>query len=96
MKPTHISRDIVTVEELTSRASALIRGARRRSRPLVITQNGRRVAVLLSVEDFDRLTERARFVDAIDRGLEDSRMGRVTSDHDLGRMLDRAFGRRRK
>jgi prevent-host-death family protein len=32
--------------------------------PLVITQNGKAAAVLISPSDFDLLTEQARFVDA--------------------------------
>lgn len=36
--------------------------------PLVITQNGKAAGVLLSPGEFDRLTERARFVSAVNEG----------------------------
>ncbi len=56
-------------------------------RPLVITQNGKAAAVLISPEDFDILTEQARFVDAVQRGLADVQNGRVLPDEDLDKEL---------
>ena len=56
-------------------------------RPLVITQNGKAAAVLISPSDFDLLTEQARFVEAVQRGLEDVQNGRVLPDEDLGQEL---------
>jgi prevent-host-death family protein len=60
---------------------------RRSHRPIVITQNGRAAAVLISPDDFDLLTEQVRFVNAIQRGLEDVQNGRVLVDEDLGKEL---------
>jgi prevent-host-death family protein len=56
-------------------------------RPLVITQNGKAAAVLISPSDFDLLNEQARFVDAVQRGLTDVKNGRVISDEDLDKEL---------
>ena len=56
-------------------------------RPLVITQNGKAAAVLISPSVFDLLTEQARFVEAVQRGLEDVQNGRVLPDEDLGKEL---------
>ena len=55
----------------------------RSHRPLVITQNGKAAAVLISPADFDHLTEQARFVEAVQKGLADVRDGRVLPDEDL-------------
>ena len=52
-------------------------------RPLVITQNGKAAAVLISPSDFDLLTEQVRFVDAVQRGLADVQNGQVISNEDL-------------
>ena len=52
-------------------------------RPLVITQNGKAAAVLISPADFDLLTEQVRFVDAVQRGLADVQNGQVISNEDL-------------
>ena len=65
---------------------------RDRRRPLSITQNGKAAAVLLSPEEFDRLTTQARFVAAVQDGLADHEAGRVISHEELGRRLDARFG----
>jgi len=53
-------------------------------RPIVITQNGKAAAVLLAPTDFDALTERVRFIDAVEAGLADVQKGRVLADEELG------------
>ena len=96
MKPIHVSSDIIPIGDFKARASAILREARKHSRPVVITQNGKPAVVLLSAEEFDRLTESARFVAGVHEGLEDSKRKRVISDDAMGRVLDREFGPRRK
>lgn len=87
-----VAEDIVPIGELKAHLSEKIRALRGRRRPLVVTQNGKPAAVLLSPEDFDRLTTQARFVAAVRDGLGDLEAGRVVSDEDLGRRLDARFG----
>ena len=50
---------------------------------MVVTQNGRPAAVLLSPKAFDELTERARFVAAVEEGLADAHAGRVVEHADV-------------
>jgi prevent-host-death family protein len=88
----HVAEDIVPIGELKAHLSERIRALRGRHRPLVVTQNGKAAAVILSPEDFDRLTSQARFVAAVQDGLGDLDAGRVLSDEDLGRRLDVRFG----
>ena len=57
--------------------------SRARIVPLSVTQNGKAAAVLISPSDFDLLTEQARFVDAVQKGLADVQDGRMLSDEDL-------------
>ena len=92
MKQLHVSRDIVPIGEFKAQASRLLRDLRNDKRPLVITQNGRPAAVLLTPEEFDRLSEREQFLSAVREGLADSEAGRVISDVDLTDELDRALG----
>jgi prevent-host-death family protein len=84
-----ISEDILPLGEFKTHASRVLRGMRQHGRPLVITQNGRPAAVLLMPEEFDRLTERERFVRSVQAGLRDAEAGRTISDEELGRDLDR-------
>jgi len=87
-----IADDIVPIGDLKAHLSEKIRGLKKRGRPLVVTQNGKAAAVLLAPEEFDRLTNQAQFVTAVQEGLADLDAGRVVSHDELGRRLDARFG----
>jgi len=48
--------------------------------------------VLLSPEDFDKLTYQSRLVAAVKEGLEDLNAGRVHTHDEVGELLDARFG----
>ena len=83
MKSINISKDIVSLSDFKNHASSMLKTIREENRALVITQNGKAAAVLVSPSDYDFLTERIRFVDAVQRGLEDVREGRIIADEEL-------------
>ncbi|MBN2197230.1 MAG: type II toxin-antitoxin system Phd/YefM family antitoxin [Polyangiaceae bacterium] len=87
-----VAEDIVPVAELKAHLSERIRELRSCRRPLVVTQNGKAAAVMLSPEEFDRLTYQARFVAAVREGLEQAEAGKVVDHDTLGRLLDARFG----
>jgi len=87
MKPLNISQNIVSLSDFKNKASRMLHEVQSSHHPLVITQNGKAAAVLISPSDFDLLTEQARFVDAVQRGLGDVKNGRVLSDEDLDKEL---------
>ena len=87
MKPINISQNIISLTEFKNKASKMLHKIQSSHRPLVITQNGKAAAVLVSPDDFDLLTEQVRFVDAVQRGLTDVQHGRVLSDEDLDKEL---------
>ena len=84
MKPINISRNIISLSDFKNRASKMLNEVQSSRRPIVITQNGKAAAVLLAPADFDALTERARFIDAVEAGLADVQEGRVLADEELG------------
>jgi prevent-host-death family protein len=92
VKELQISEDILPVGEFKTQVSRILRRLQVTRRPFVITQNGKPAAVLLSPEEFDRLNEHARFIEALDEGLADSVAGRVVEDGELTRELDETFG----
>ncbi|PTL75835.1 prevent-host-death protein [Vitiosangium sp. GDMCC 1.1324] len=94
MKPLHISEDILPIADFKARASEVVRRLREHRRPVVITQSGKPAAVLLSPEEFDRLTYQAQFLGTVGEGLADAEAGRVVSDEGLGKLLDDEFGKR--
>ncbi len=93
MKPVQVSQDILPVGELKTHTSRILRRLRDAQRPIVITLNGKPAAVLITPEEFDRLYERERFVEAVGRGLADAEAGRVVDDDVLSGELDAEFGK---
>ena len=87
MKHINISEDIVSLSEFKNKASKMLHNVQTSHRPLVITQNGKAAAVLISPSDFDLLTEQARFMEAVQKGLDDVQHGRIISDDDLDNEL---------
>jgi prevent-host-death family protein len=81
MRAVRSSEDIVPVSDFKAKAAEYLRRIAQTGRPLVITQNGKAAAVLLSPRELDRLSEHARFVAAVQEGLADADAGRMR-DHD--------------
>ena len=93
MKPIQLAEDIVPLADFKARASRLFKQLREEQRPVVITQNGKPAAVLITPEEFDRFAERSRFLDAVEEGLADAEAGRLIDDEQIGLELDAEFGR---
>jgi len=92
MKPLQLSEDILPLGEFKTQASRILRQLRASRRPVVITQNGRPAAVLITPEDFDAFHERERFMAAVEEGLADVEAGRLMDSDEVRRLLDEEFG----
>jgi prevent-host-death family protein len=71
------AEDIIPIAELKANMSEIVRGLDERPRPLVVTLNGKPAAVVMSPREYDQLSYRSRFVDAVNEGLADVHAGRV-------------------
>ena len=91
MKSLHISEDILAIGEVKAQLSRVLRQLHETRRPIVVTQNGRPAAVLITPDEFDRLRELDQFLDAVHEGLADSEAGRVIDDASLTAELDAAL-----
>jgi prevent-host-death family protein len=91
-----VSEDIIPLGEFRTHTARVLRNLHEQRRPVVITQNGRPAAVLLSPEEFDRLSERGRFVAAVSEGLADVEAGRVVDDEALDPRAPRPALRRKR
>jgi prevent-host-death family protein len=80
VRDINVSEGIVALGRFKANASRLIRGLNSRDHPLVITQNGRPAAVVLSPEAFEDIRAKQRDLEAIAEGLADARAGRFV-DH---------------
>lgn len=87
MSTLHISEDILPLGQFKTQASALLKSINSSNRSIVITQNGKPAAVVLSPSEFDRLNTHARFISAVQQGLNDVQAGRVIDDEMLDEVL---------
>jgi len=92
MKPLQLSEDILPIGEFKTHASRVLRKMQESQRPVVITQNGRPAAVLITPEEFDAFHERERFMAAVREGLADIEAGRLLDPEEVRRQLDAEFG----
>jgi prevent-host-death family protein len=92
MRPIQLSEDILPVGEFKAHLAEVLMKLKESDRPIVITQNGKPAAVMVSPREFDRLMERVRFIEAIREGLADSEAGRLISDNELDRRIKAEFG----
>jgi prevent-host-death family protein len=92
MRPVQLSEDVLPVGEFKAHLAQTLQKLRDFDRPIVITQNGKPAAVMVSPKEFDRLQERERFLDAVREGLSDSEAGHLIPDKDLDRQLTAEFG----
>ncbi len=80
MRAMCVSEDIVPVSQFKTEAAGWLKRCTATGRAVVITQNGKPAGVLASPTVFDELTERKRFVAAVEEGLRDAEAGRL-ADH---------------
>lgn len=88
VRDINVSEGIVPLGEFKTRASKIIKDLAGSDQPLVITQNGRPAAVLMSPSAFQELRERHEFVQAVAEGLADSEAGRVTDHKKIRQWLE--------
>ena len=93
MRGLLVSRDIVPVSEFKAHAAQWLETAK--AGPVVVTQNGKAAAVLLSPEEYDRLTERDRFIAAVNEGLKAADEGRVTPHEKVAERMRAKMANRR-
>lgn len=91
-----VSDDIVPIGDFKAQLARRLKQVNEGRRPLIVTQNGKPTAVVLSPAEFDRLTHSARFVAAVEQGLEQADTGELVSHEDAVRGLERRFGTLRK
>ena len=71
------AEDIIPIAELKANMSEIVRGLDERPRPLVVTLNGKPAAVVMSPREYDLLSYKSRFIEAVSEGLADIEAGRT-------------------
>ena len=80
MKDINAVRSIVPLGEFKAKAASILRAL---GEPIVVTQNGRAAAVLLSPEQFEELRDQNRYLEALARGLADAESGQMVEHSDV-------------
>jgi prevent-host-death family protein len=91
MRPFQLSTDVVSIGELKVQAARILQRVNKDRCPIVITQHGKPAAVLVSTQDYDQMADHARFMLAVQRGLDDVQAGRVVDDKEVDAALEEAF-----
>jgi prevent-host-death family protein len=96
MRNIRTNEDVVPAKEFKAKLSAWLQHVARNRRPVLITLNGKPAGVLLDPRDFDEAQDRARFVESVQKGLEDANAGRFVSEEELDAALNAAINKGRK
>lgn len=73
------SEDVVPLSDLKINPGKVVNRTQDTGRPILLTSRGRGVAVVQSLEDFERIAEELKFVKAVVQGLSDVREGNAVS-----------------
>lgn len=73
----HAGRDVKPISDFRKDTAAVLRKLKETKHPLLLTQNGRSVAVLVDVDEFERMDYERRFLASIAAGLRDVARGRT-------------------
>ena len=90
MRKVNVAEDIVPIAEFKTHASELIRRLHAHGRPMIITQNGRARAVVLTPEEFDALAYHQLVKLKIEAGLEGAKRKRYSAAQVRKRLRARA------
>lgn len=85
-----LAEDLVPAARFKNQQAAMLRRLRETGRAMVITQHGIAAAVVVTPEEYDRLTERADFMLAIAAGETAELEGRIVSHEEAVRQLKAA------
>lgn len=87
------SQDIRPITTLKTAAARLVKDARERGTPVVITQNGLATAVLMDIDSYERLTNAVAMLKLIELAR---RSGRAVPQRSVMARLRRRFGQVRR
>ncbi len=85
--PTEFSKDTVSLSDLKINPGRVITKVDQMRRPVLLTNRGRGVAVVQSLEDYELQAEELKFLRGVVQGLMDIEEGRETSIADVKKHL---------
>lgn len=92
-KTMQVTEDIIPLSQFKTQASKVLNNLHETGRSVIITQNGRPSAVVITPEEFDRLREREEFMSAVEEGRRDTKARRIVETKNLEKLMDRQLGK---
>ncbi len=88
MEAPRFSQDVRPLTDLKVKTSAVIEQVCRNKRPVLLTRRGRGLAVLLDLEEYERLIDRATFIEAVEAGRQAMLAGDLHPHEEAKAILD--------
>ena len=93
LRRPNISEDIIPLAKFRARAGERLRRLKLTGRPLVITQRGEPVAVVMSPAEYDRVVEQGEVIARVAAGLRAVEAGGLVPDNEVWKEVDRVIDR---
>lgn len=81
------SEDVVPLGDLKVNPGRIVNRAVESNRPILLTNRGRGVAVMQSLEEFEKMMEELTFLRAVTQGLKEAREGDTVSLEEAKKQL---------
>jgi prevent-host-death family protein len=88
-----LNDDIHSLSEFRSNASGFISQVHNTKRPLVITQNGKSAAVLLDVNEYEKMVEKMELVQDVETALNQISSGKSITHSEAHQTLKKRYSR---
>lgn len=89
MQTEFFEEDVISLSGLKVNPSKVVNRTNDSHRPVLLTSRGRGVAIVQSLEDYEKDKEELAFVKAIVRGLLDAKEGKTSTQTDARKELGR-------
>jgi prevent-host-death family protein len=76
---TKFSEDVIPLSDLKVNPGKVVSRVNDTHRPILLTSRGRGVAIVQSLDDYEKTAEELRFVKAVAQGLADIREGNTVT-----------------
>jgi len=86
--------DVRPVSDLRQNMAEVMDSIDTENRPVILTKHGRGRYILLSIEDYNRITALNELYEAIDEGIADLEVGRASNFRDFAQQLRKEMKRR--
>ena len=86
-----VKDNIRPISDFRKASAQMIKKLQEQHHPIILTQRGRSVAVILDVDTYERLEYEKSFRDSYFQGVKDAEQGKTTSHREMMKKLRQAI-----